>query len=110
MLLPHGHNLGSSYGEHLENTGGNLWFLFCHEQKGERPSCARAQRLRRGRIFVDGRGGSELESASQLAATERPGESERRDLARARRTPQCAAGTWTLVMSRELLRLRLSHE
>ena len=38
MLLPHGHNLGSSYGEHLENTGGNLWFLFCHEQKGERPS------------------------------------------------------------------------
>ncbi|CAN0161534.1 unnamed protein product [Rangifer tarandus platyrhynchus] len=160
MLLPHGHNLGSSYGEHLENTGGNLWFLFCHEQKGERPNLKSYQlpvssilaipmalaklavvdwsperyakvltsvsvnvtllgkwlfedvikRLRRGRIFVDGRGGSELESASQLAATERPGESERRDLARARRTPQCAAGTWTLVMSRELLRLRLSHE
>ncbi|KAB0355551.1 hypothetical protein FD755_021492, partial [Muntiacus reevesi] len=54
-------------------------------------ACAPAQRLRRGRIFVDGRGGSELESASQLAATERPGESERRDPAQPRRTPQCAA-------------------
>lgn len=38
MLLPHGHDLGSSHGQHWENTGWNLRFLFRHEQKGEKPS------------------------------------------------------------------------
>ncbi|XP_047615391.1 cAMP-dependent protein kinase inhibitor beta isoform X1 [Phacochoerus africanus] len=41
------------------------------------PGCAPAGQLRRGRILVDGRGGSELEPELQLAAAERPGEPER---------------------------------
>ena len=38
VLLPHCHNLGSSHCQHLESNGWNLWFLFCHEQKGARPN------------------------------------------------------------------------
>lgn len=87
--------------------GGSQWPLPPPPKLLLPPDCTSARQLRRGRTSPDCRGGSELEEpVSQLRATERPGELERKTTpGQGTRAALRGAGTYLVEGQREWVTL-----